>query len=223
MHVDEQTTGWDAGFFHPGKTHGTEVRVDEATIGRDVGFFLIFFAVAAGVGLVELPFLLKAAVAVLLVGGYAYYVRLTLLSGGRLEEVPENLTLWPFGSRPPLLAVFVQFVGALGLMGIDYQGGKVYEGARWHNMRVGEVPVVMLVRDGATIPHADLAQSTDGIDWYSLELKVFCARATAAEGLVCLPEDGELHALHLERANNGFALEGDALGGRVAWRFVPSA
>jgi cation:H+ antiporter len=71
MHVDEQTTGWDAGFFHPGKTHGTEVRVDEVTIGRDVGFFLIFFAVAAGVGLVELPFLVKAAVAVLLVGGYA--------------------------------------------------------------------------------------------------------------------------------------------------------
>ena len=71
MHVDEQTTGWDAGFFHPGKTHGTEVRVDEATIGRDVGFFLVFFAVAAGVGLVELPFLVKAAVAVLLVAGSA--------------------------------------------------------------------------------------------------------------------------------------------------------
>jgi hypothetical protein len=52
---------------------------------------------------------------------------------------------------------------------------------------------------------------------------VFCARATAAEGLVCLPEDGELHALRLERANNGFALEGDALGGRVAWRVVPCA
>jgi cation:H+ antiporter len=112
MHVDEQTTGWDAGFFHPGKTHGTEVRVDEATIGRDVAFFLVFFAVAAGVGLVELPFLVKAAVAVLLVGGYAYYVRLTLLSGGRLEEVPEKLTLWPFGSRPPLLALGLMVAGA---------------------------------------------------------------------------------------------------------------
>ena len=116
MRVDEQPVGWDAGFFHPGKTHSTAVRVDEATIGRDVGFFLLFFAVAAGVGLVELPFLVKAAVAVLLVGGYAYYVRLTLASGGRLEEVPDRLTLWPFGSRPPLLAVFIQFAGALGIM-----------------------------------------------------------------------------------------------------------
>lgn len=116
MHIDKQTAGWDAGFSHPGKTHGTEVRVDEATIGRDVGFFLVFFAVAAGVGLVEMPFLVKTAVAVSLVGGYAYYVRLTLASGGRLEEVPEKPTFWPFDSRPPLPAVFVQLVGAVGTM-----------------------------------------------------------------------------------------------------------
>ena len=116
MHIDEQTVGWDAGFFHPGKTHGTEVRVDEATIGRDVSFFLVFFAVAAGVGLVELPFLVKVIVAVMLVGGYTFYIRLTLASGGHLEEVPERLTLWPFGSRPPLAAILIQFVGALGIM-----------------------------------------------------------------------------------------------------------
>jgi alpha-D-xyloside xylohydrolase len=106
---------------------------------------------------------------------------------------------------------------------IDYQGGENYEGGRWHSMRVGELPVVILVRDGAAIPHANLAQSTGEIDWRSLELRVFCARAEAAEGLICLPEDGELHVLHLERANEGFALEGDALKGRVVWRVVSSA
>src|SRR5215203_5795853 len=106
---------------------------------------------------------------------------------------------------------------------IDYQVGKTYEGARWHSMRAGKVPVIMLVRDGAAIPHADLAQSTGEIDWHSLELKVFCARAMAAEGLICLPEDGKLHPLRLERANDGFATEGDALQGRVAWRIVSSA
>lgn len=106
---------------------------------------------------------------------------------------------------------------------IDYQDGKAYEGARWHSMRPGEVPVVMLARDGAAIPHAELAQSTGEIDWSSLEMKVFSSRARAAEGLVCLPEDGELHALRLERANDGFVLVGDALQGRVAWKVVPSA
>ena len=104
---------------------------------------------------------------------------------------------------------------------IDYQGGRVYEGARWHSMRAGRLPVIMLVRDGCAIPHADLAQSTGEIEWHSLELKVFCSRATAVEGLVCLPEDGALHTLRLKRANDEFALEGDALQGRVAWRVVP--
>jgi alpha-D-xyloside xylohydrolase len=90
-------------------------------------------------------------------------------------------------------------------------------------MRPGELPVVMLVRDGAAIPHAEPAQSTGEIDWRSLEMKVFSSRAGAAEGLVCLPEDGELHALRLERAGGGFALVGDALQGRVAWKVAPSA
>ena len=43
------------------------------------------------------------------------------------------------------------------------------------------MPVVMLVRDGAAIPRAGPTQSTGEIDWHSLELKVFCVRAEAAE------------------------------------------
>jgi alpha-D-xyloside xylohydrolase len=105
---------------------------------------------------------------------------------------------------------------------IDYQDGKVYEGARWHSIRAGRLPVVMLVRDGSAIPHAELAQSTGEIDWHSLELRVFYSRAEAAEGLICLPEDGELHTLRLERVNDAFALEGDALQNRVAWSVVSS-
>jgi alpha-D-xyloside xylohydrolase len=126
-----------------------------------------------------------------------------LLVAPLMEEAPDREVYLPPGSW------------------IDYQSGKVYEGARWHNMQVGELPVALLVRDGAVIPHAYLAQSTGEIDWHSLELKMFCARAEVAEGLVCLPEDGKLHALRLEGANDGFALEGDALQGRVVWRVVP--
>jgi alpha-D-xyloside xylohydrolase len=127
-----------------------------------------------------------------------------LLVAPLMEEAPDRNVYLPPGSW------------------IDYQGRRVYEGARWHNMRAGEVPVVLLVRDGTAIPHADLAQSTGEINWYSLELKVFCARAEAAEGLVCLPEDGELHTLRLKRVNDAFALEGDALQSRIAWSVVSS-
>src|SRR5918997_2946226 len=55
-------------------------------------------------------------IAVLLVAGYTFYVRLTLASGGTLEEVPGRLTLWRFPSRPPLWAVVAQTLLALGLM-----------------------------------------------------------------------------------------------------------
>ena len=83
--------------------------------------------------------------------------------------------------------------------------------------------MVLLVRGGAAIPRADLAQSTGEIDWHSLELNVFSARADAVEGLICLPEDGELHALRLKRVNDEFILEGDPLQSRVAWKIISSA
>src|SRR3712207_9289891 len=46
----------------------------------------------------------------------------------------------------------------------DYQSGETYAGGRWHSIRAGEVPAILLVRDGAAIPHIELAQSTEWID-----------------------------------------------------------
>lgn len=100
---------------------------------------------------------------------------------------------------------------------IDYQDGQVYEGARWHNIHAGEVPIVLLARDGAAIPHAKLAQSTDWIDWGEMELVVFGAEAATARGLVCLPGDDDFHELRLMRQDAGFTLEQDPLNGRVEW------
>lgn len=134
-----------------------------------------------------------------------YLLGTDLLVAPLMEEAPDRAVYLPPGRW------------------IDYQDGGVYEGARWHSMRPGELPVVILVRDGAAIPHAEPAQSTDEIDWRSLEMKVFSSRAGTAEGLVCLPEDGELHALRLERIDDDFALVRDPLQGSVAWKVVPSA
>ncbi len=46
----------------------------------------------------------------------------------------------------------------------DNQDGSTYEGARWHRILAGEIPVVLLIRDGAAIPHIRLAQSTAQMD-----------------------------------------------------------
>ena len=51
---------------------------------------------------------------------------------------------------------------------IDYQTGKVYEGG-WHQIEAGDIPIVMLVKEGAVIPHIQLAQSTKDMDWSKLE------------------------------------------------------
>jgi cation:H+ antiporter len=108
--------GVSALVFRRRRDQGTALRIDAATIGRDIGFFLVFFAVAAGVGLVELPFYSKVVVALVLALGYALYVRRTLVSGGILEEVPERLFLLPRRQDPPLFAVVFQTLASLGVI-----------------------------------------------------------------------------------------------------------
>jgi cation:H+ antiporter len=108
--------GVSAVAFRGRRDQGTSLRIGPATIGRDVGFFLIFFAVAAGVGLVELPILFKVVVAVGLASGYGLYVRRTLTSGEHLEEVPERLLILPRSGNPPLFAIVFQTLASLGVI-----------------------------------------------------------------------------------------------------------
>jgi cation:H+ antiporter len=102
--------------FRGRRPQGATLAVDPATIGRDLRYFLVFFAVAAGVGLVPLPFWLKAVVAGVLVAGYARYAKVTLLSGGDLEEVPEKLLALPRRPNPPLFAIAAQVLASLGVI-----------------------------------------------------------------------------------------------------------
>ncbi|MBQ9678720.1 MAG: alpha-xylosidase [Prevotella sp.] len=71
---------------------------------------------------------------------------------------------------------------------IDYQSGQVYDGG-YQTIKVGEIPCVILVRDGSLIPHAPLAQRTDQIQWDKVELKAYKAAATKCTGLLFKPGD----------------------------------
>jgi alpha-D-xyloside xylohydrolase len=97
---------------------------------------------------------------------------------------------------------------------IDYQTGKSYTGG-WHAIEAGKIPVVMLVREGAVIPHIKLAQSTKDMDWSQLELVAFAAGAQRAEGLVCLPSDGVLHKVVVSKRAGAFVVTGDPLAGKA--------
>lgn len=100
---------------------------------------------------------------------------------------------------------------------IDYQTGQVYTSG-WHNIRAGKVPVVMLVREGAVIPHIKLAQSTMQMDWSSLDLVVFATESDKVQGLVCLPSDNVLHQLSLVKTGNEYGLVNDPLAGKVSFK-----
>ena len=84
-------------------------------------------------------------------------------------------------------------------------------------IEAGTIPVVMLVRDGAVIPHAAVAQSTSQIDWSHLELRVFADAAREARGLVCLPSDNVLRPVRLTGGPGGFTLAADPSDGKVTW------
>jgi len=102
--------------FRGRRGQGTRLNIDSGTIQRDLGSFLVVFAVAAGVGLLELPTFLKIIVALALVLGYAFYVRRTFQSGGELEGTPEKLLIMPRRQAPPLAAVIFQTLASLGII-----------------------------------------------------------------------------------------------------------
>ena len=99
---------------------------------------------------------------------------------------------------------------------IDYQTGKSHEGG-WQHIDAGEIPEVILVRDGTVIPEIKLAQSTMQMDWSKIELVVFAKDVTTAEGSIFLPGGKELHELTLTKNGGAFRLVSDPLAGKVSW------
>ena len=81
---------------------------------------------------------------------------------------------------------------------IDYQTGKVYEHGWQTIVADGELPIIMLVRDGSVLPHVELAQSTKDINWNKIELKVYSVDEKQASGLICLPSDNVLQPVKVD-------------------------
>jgi len=100
---------------------------------------------------------------------------------------------------------------------IDYQTRKNYAGG-WQTIEAGEIPEIILVRDGAVIPRIALAQSTKDMDWSKIELAVFAKGATTAKGLIFLPSETEAHELTMTKSGDSFKLDTDPLAGKVAWK-----
>ena len=99
----------------------------------------------------------------------------------------------------------------------DYQTGKRYAGG-WHKVEVGEIPVVLMVRDETVIPHAELAQTTKEIDWNNLDLKVFSSTGSA-KGFIFKPEDTDISEIAVKKGVKGFDMDDDPYQGSVKYQF----
>ena len=102
---------------------------------------------------------------------------------------------------------------------IEYQSGKAYSEG-WQKITAGQIPEIILVRDGSVIPHIALAQTTAQMDWSKIELRVFAKDATSAKGLIFLPDDTEAHELTLNKPGDSFKLDSDPMAGKVAWKIL---
>ncbi len=104
---------------------------------------------------------------------------------------------------------------------IDYQTDQVYQGG-WNYIPSGKIPAIILVRDGAVIPHIALAQSTLDMDWSVLELITYSAGSAFLSGKVCLPENNQLHEITVMKRGGGYQLVNDPLKGKTTWKIKPS-
>jgi cation:H+ antiporter len=131
---------------------GTRLNVDRRTVRRDMVFFFLCFGLAAGVGIVNsffaVPFFVMVAVAVGLVGAYVVHTVRTVIAGGEgLEDVPDDLTLWPesrFGEAPTW-AVVAQVIGSLAVMalGAHYFVEAVRSGSEAIGIPAGLIALVL--------------------------------------------------------------------------------
>jgi len=102
---------------------------------------------------------------------------------------------------------------------IDYQTNKVYNGG-WNSIESGKIPAIILVRDGAVIPHIALAQSTKDMDWSKIELVTYSAGATTLSGMICLPENNQVVPITMVKNGESFSLSNDPLKGKVNWKIL---
>lgn len=103
-----------------------------------------------------------------------YFFGSDLLVAPLFEEVTEREVYLPSGKW------------------IDYQTGAVYEGGRWLSIAAGDIPIVVLVRDGAIIPQVEVAQSMQWVDWNKVEFVKYSEHGAECKGQYYDPEKKQL-------------------------------
>ena len=167
--------------FHRRRENGREVVIDREVTSHDTGYFLICFTIAAGAGIVTLPSFSKIILGITLVAVYGYYVWEHLTSEGvDLEEVPENLYIWPGNSTGPTWAAAAQLIGALVIMAT---GAHFFVDAVEHGSRALGIPAGLIALVLAPLA-TELPEKFNSIIWVREDKDVLAlGNITGAMGL----------------------------------------
>lgn len=100
---------------------------------------------------------------------------------------------------------------------VDYQTGKSYN-AGWHTIKQGELPIVLLAREGAVIPHIGLAQHTSAMDWTQIELRVM-GEADTGQVKLYLPDAEELQKVSVRQNAHEWVVSENPFGRQINFEF----
>lgn len=98
---------------------------------------------------------------------------------------------------------------------IDYQTGMRYS-TGWNEIATGDIPVIMLIKDGTIIPHVKLAQTTKEINWKEVELRVFSTNGKAA-GMLFMPGDDQISQVEVTKKGEDYTLDKDPYKGKITY------
>lgn len=97
---------------------------------------------------------------------------------------------------------------------VDYQTKKVYEGG-WHHIETGELDVVVMVREGAVLPQVKVAQSTNDIDWTSMDLISYDLGSGIRPVQIVLPSDNQIVNVKIEKKGSSYRIPNDPFQGKI--------
>lgn len=148
--------------FRQRRGSGREITMDRSTAVRDIGFFLVFYTIAAVLGILSLPLFLKIVVVLVLISAYVLYVFRTLRAeGGSDGEAPSKLTLWPKGSTAPTWAVVAQVLGSLAVMAL---GAHFFVDAVKHGSQALGIPAGLIALILAPLA-TELPEKVNSVLW----------------------------------------------------------
>lgn len=103
---------------------------------------------------------------------------------------------------------------------IDYQTNERYEGNRWYTIESGDLPVILLVKEGSIIPHIESKLTTQDMDWSNIELRGFGLNEESSCEFVN-PLNNEVRGIiTVDKTDAGYVVDASAIKEDITFNLI---